>query len=509
LIDENPKIKTLDALAEHLAVLKSQGKKIVHSHGVFDLLHVGHIRHFEEARKMGDVLVVTLTRDDHVNKGPHRPAFPHDVRAQVIAALGAVDYVAVNRWPLSVETIKLLKPDIYVKGPDYKNSGDDVTGGIVSEADTVRSVGGKICFTDDVTFSSSNLLNRYFSSFPAAVEQFLKQFREKYSMQAVREYVESFQRLKVLVLGEAIVDEYVYCDPLGKSAKEPIIAMRYLTKEAYAGGALAIANHVAEFCDQVELLTYVGSQNSQESFIKKNLSSNVRLTTITKANSPTIVKRRYVEKYLVTKLLEIYEMNDAPLSDEEDAALCSALEQKLDEVDVVIVADFGHGLISPRVVQLLSAKAKCLAVNTQMNAANIGYHAISKYARADYVCIHEGEVRLDQRDKTGDLEPLVADLSRRLGCRTVMVTRGKRGTLLYREGEGLSECPALASQIVDRVGAGDAVLAVTALCAADDLPLEMIGFLGNVVGAQAVATVGNSSSVDRVGTLKTVQSLLK
>src|SRR5260221_14385041 len=112
----NTKLKTLEELALILQDLKSRGKIVVHSHGVFDLLHVGHIRHFEQAKQMGDVLIVTITQDQYVNKGPHRPAFPQDVRAEMLAALGMIDYVAINSTPLAVEAIKLLRPDIYVKG---------------------------------------------------------------------------------------------------------------------------------------------------------------------------------------------------------------------------------------------------------------------------------------------------------------------------------------------------------------------------------------------------------
>src|SRR3989304_6298329 len=138
-MSHNTKIRDLDELAHCIRDLKTTGKKVVLAHGVFDMLHVGHIRHLEQAKQMGDVLVVTLTPDKYVNKGPNRPAFPQELRTEVIASLGIVDYVAVNRWPLSVETIKLLKPDIYAKGQDYKAAEKDITGGIVPEMEAVQA----------------------------------------------------------------------------------------------------------------------------------------------------------------------------------------------------------------------------------------------------------------------------------------------------------------------------------------------------------------------------------
>src|SRR6266705_1601825 len=117
---EDSKICDLNELASRLNDLRTQGKKIIHCHGVFDLCHVGHIYHLKEAKSMGDVLIVTLTPDRWVNKGPDRPAFSDGLRAEVLAALDVVDYVAVNKWPTAVETIKLLRPAVYVKGPDYE-----------------------------------------------------------------------------------------------------------------------------------------------------------------------------------------------------------------------------------------------------------------------------------------------------------------------------------------------------------------------------------------------------
>ena len=155
----NPEVKNLEELAKLLSSSRAEGKKIVLCHGVFDLLHIGHIRHLEQAKRLGDILVVTVTPDKYVNKGPHRPAFPEDLRAETIAALDCVDYVVINKWPTAEETIQLLKPDIYVKGAEYRDASRDYTRKIIEEEAAVKSIGGEIAFTDDITFSSSSLIN--------------------------------------------------------------------------------------------------------------------------------------------------------------------------------------------------------------------------------------------------------------------------------------------------------------------------------------------------------------
>lgn len=177
--------------------------------------------------------------------------------------------------------------------------------------------------------------------------------------------------------------------------------------------------------------------------------------------------------------------------------------------DVVIVVDFGHGMLSAEAVDVLCGKSRFLAVNAQSNAGNLGYHTISRYSRADYVCMAENEMRLEARDRGGDLRSIVIGVSDRLRCRQVAVTRGNLGCLCFGNGEGFFEAPALTRNVVDRVGAGDAFLSLTAPCVAQGAPMEVVGFLGNVVGAQAVATVGNRTPVERVPLIKHIQSLLK
>src|SRR5581483_9911394 len=120
-----------------------------------------------------------------------------------------------------------------------------------------------------------------------------------------------------------------------------------------------------------------------------------------KAGSPTIVKRRYVDDK-VHKLIEIYEMDDSLLAGANEDVFCAELKAQLADHDVAVVADFGHGLITNRGVDILSGAPTFLAVNTQINAANRGFHTISKYSRADYISLHEGEIRLDKRSREAD-----------------------------------------------------------------------------------------------------------
>lgn len=508
LLSAPGKVKPLDELLEILDSLRDD-KKIVLCHGVFDLLHIGHIRHFEQARQMGDILVVTLTPDRYVNKGPQRPAFTERLRAESIAALSCVDYVAINTWPTAVDTIRLLKPHVYAKGSEYADPTLDVTGKIVDEKETVESVGGELAFTYDVVFSSSHLINRYLRPFSDEVAEYLSEFSKRSTVDEVVRYLRGARSLKVAVVGEAIIDEYHYCTAMEKSAKEPILAARYVSAETFAGGVLAVANHIAGFCDEVTVVTTLGEDRSREEFIRENLSPNVDPRFIYKKNSPTIVKRRYIEAYLLQKLFEMYEINDEELPEDQDAALCSELSNVVRDHDVIIVVDYGHGMLTRNAINLLCEQAPFLAVNTQDNAANRGFNTISRYPRADHVCLAAREIALEERDRRGDVEGMMLKVAQKVRYGHMIVTLGKEGSICYNEREGFIRVPAFTDHVVDRIGAGDAVISITSLCLAQNAPIEITGFVGNAVGAQAVGIIGNRTPIEPVSLFKYIESLLK
>jgi bifunctional ADP-heptose synthase (sugar kinase/adenylyltransferase) len=311
------------------------------------------------------------------------------------------------------------------------------------------------------------------------------------------------------VVGDTIIDEYHYCQAMGKSPKELLVTTRYLREEAFAGGVLACANHVAGFCDRVDLVTCLGRQETREEFIRHHLRSNISPTFFFREDTPTIVKRRYVEPAFLSKMFEVCFLDDRPLPAPLEYEVAEHLRRILPEYDLVVVADYGHGFLSSTLVQAVAESARFLVVNTQTNSANTGYNLIIKWPRADYVCIDEPEVRLAFRDRFGPLPELVEAVVKVLGSRMVTITRGHLGSLTYRPDSGSYETPVFSREIVDRVGAGDAYLAVTAPCVAAGWPADLVGFVGNAVGALAVRIVGNRSPVEPVTLYKFITALLK
>jgi len=503
------KMKTLNALAKITADLKQKGKRIVHCHGVFDLIHLGHIRHFNLAKKEGDVLVVTLTTDRHVKRGPGRPIFNEHLRAETLASLAITDYVCIIDSPTATECIRTLKPDIYAKGKDYKEKEKDVTGKIYEEEEAVNSVGGRLAFTDDITFSSSSLINEHLDVYPPRTIKYLRAIAKRYSIDLITERLHSLKDLKVLVIGDAIIDQYHYCTPMGKSSKEHLVVNKYVSEESFAGGSLATANNVANVCGKVDLLTALGEKNNFEDFVKSRLSPNITPHFFYRPDISTIIKRRFVSDQARRKLFEICYMKDDYISNEEEAKIAQHLEKTIKSYDLVIASDFGHGLLTKRIRKLICSKARYLALNVQTNSANIGFNLVTKYPRADCVCVDEMELRFATHDKFSDLRTHAKKIYQDLRCKHIIATRGAQGSLCYSRPGGFHETPAFSYSIVDAIGAGDAFFAFVAPCFAKGMPQDLVSFIGNAVGSLAVQIVCNREPVKLVDLVKFITRLLK
>jgi rfaE bifunctional protein nucleotidyltransferase chain/domain len=505
------KIVSLKELGDISSSLKKGGKKIVHCHGVFDLLHPGHLKHFEAAKKFGDVLIVTITDDKHVNKGPGRPIFNETLRAETLAAIQLIDYVAINYNQLAISALEIIQPDFYVKGQEYKNAADDITGGIIDEKNKVEQYGGKLAFTEEIQFSSTKLINRNIDFASDELKSYLELIRQKTSFEKLKSDFDTIAQMKVLVIGDIILDEYTFVDPLGKASKSATITAKKYNSEMYAGGVLAVANHIANFTKKVKLISTYGNNFGKDhlNFIKSKLNPNIEFQGILTEDRPTVLKRRYVDKTFKNKLFELIEIEDAPLSGDIQRQITQKLSEVKDSYDLIVVADFGHGLINDNIVDHLIKTGLFLSVNTQTNSANQGFNLLTKYPKCDFFSIDENESRLAAHDKYSQMSILVRQLLNRTSAKTAAVTLGTKGSLVTKvDSDYIAIAPVLSDEVVDTIGAGDAYLSITSLMAKNGNSPDEIAFVGNAVGAMAVRILGNKSYIEKVPLLKYLKTLL-
>lgn len=444
--------------------------KTVLCHGVFDVLHIGHIKHLTEAKKYGDYLIVSVTADRFVKKGPGRPRFSAEIRKRMLEQLRIVDQVWISDQPTAIGAIKKFRPDFYIKGPDYKNASDDITGGIISERAAVEAYGGQLIITDTEVFSSSELINSHFSLLSDVQKAAVANVRERGGMPAIREVFEQILKLRVLVIGECIMDTYHYVRPQALSSKSPSISAEYVRTEQSYGGAWAITQHVKDFAYVWQIES--GIVHDKERFIDVNTGQ---------------------------RLFEVTHIN------EESKTSCIPADY-----DMQIIADFGHGFLD-----------KCPfpgsdvfgAVNVQTNSSNQGFNLATPWTNKEtkfhnhYLTIDKRELQLAYRDRESEAWQLGLRAHREFD-EPVAVTLGSDGCLLFHE-EQIHRCPAFTDKVIDATGAGDAFFAITSLMMRVGADPMLTAFVGNVFAGLKTSIVGNARAVTKAELMKALEALLK
>lgn len=491
--------------------LKKEGKKIVLCHGVFDLVHPGHVIHFEEAKKMGDILVVSITAAKYVRKGPGRPYFDDEMRLKFLSAIECIDYVMLSEGYTVDDIIECVEPDLYVKGEEYKKAEDDITGKISDEVELVRMHGGDVAYTSGQVFSSTKLINTALPALSEEVKNYMKNFKEKYSLEDVKKIAEQASGLKVLVIGDVIIDKYTYCSVQGLMSKDMGYSARYKSEEAYLGGALAVARHLTTFSEHITLASIIGNEPEVHSRLLHELRDKVDLELECSPVYPTIVKERFImQNEKREELRKLFAINNIPepmvIDEETSERFYKRMDAKIEDYDVVVLCDFGHGLVDKRLMELVERKAKFLALNCQTNSSNYGLNVITKYSRADAFALDQKELKLAYPSYDITEEEALKQLETHLSAEG-WLTRGSKGAFSVLDGQVL-ECPAFTLHVKDTIGAGDAFFAIASLFAAAGAPVEISTFAGNIAGALATNIVGNKESLEKVNVLKYASTLL-
>ncbi|MCC6232609.1 MAG: cytidyltransferase, partial [Verrucomicrobiales bacterium] len=324
--------------------------------------------------------------------------------------------------------------------------------------------------------------------------------------------VDGLRSLKVLVVGDTIFDRYTEVKVQGLTSKNLMLSGRYLQEETQCGGALAVFRHVREFADDVRFFSLLGA----ESWVQEEIARHVPSAADRALREPSfisVVKQRFIEPPVtgkeVRKLFAVNYLDAAPPRREVEDRVLARLREELRGVDVVLLLDFGHGMMLPRVRELIQAEAPFLALNCQTNSNNHGFNIINRqYARADAFTLDEQELILAcgrrHVEYPVELETLRAHLQARCGW----LTRGGVETLGLNGRDPVCACPPLETDVVDTIGAGDAFFSVVALAAARGLPLPLSTFLGQLAGAQAVRIVGNRRPISKQTLVQGGMSLL-
>lgn len=497
------KIVGIDELVAVREDLRRQGKVVVHCHGCFDIVHPGHIRYLRFAREQGDCLVVTVSGDRVVGKGHDRPYIGEQLRAENLAAFEFVDWVSIDHNSWAGPALAALRPDIYVKGKEYETSRDPR---FARERELVESQGGAVILSSgDVVYSSTAILGRFRDRFALEAEK-IRAFCRRHRLVAaeLEALVRRFNDLRVLVLGDAIVDRYVHCDVVSVAEESPVLNVHELSEEHYVGAAGLIARQCVMLGAHATLLTALGDSREATEFRERLAEAGVEVQAVEEKNRQVYVKTRFLSDG--QKVFKVNRGPYAPLSSVASREMEAELNRVAPGHDAVVASDFGYGLFSSGLVEAVSALPG-QGTPYYVNVSQTSAASLLRFRGAAAATPTESELRLAFSDHESGLSNLASRFYQRTGDRRLTITLGKRGAVVFEppppDGGRLESeyLPACAAHPVDTVGAGDVFLTTAALAELAGGTMAQGLFLAMVVAGLHVERLGNDP-VDLGGLLR-------
>lgn len=503
------KIFSSKELSKEIKKLKKNGKKTALLHGVFDILHVGHINYFEEIKKFSDKLVVSVTSDKFVNKGPGRPMFHINERIKILSKIDLIDFIVISNSETAVKVIKDIKPNFYAKGKDYKIKKNDITKNIYKEIKAIKSVGGKFITTQTPMHSSTKIINEETNFLSEKLKDYLKNIAKENLKKKYLQLLKQKINKKILIIGEPIIDVYNYVQIQGKSSKNNILSSKHISTSEFGGGSILVTNILKEFISKIDFLTF--SNNHNETYVKKFLNDKkIKLKKIKDRNCKYIIKKRFIDKYSKNRLYQINYNDDFLLTNKSGSKISNFLEKNSKLYDFIIIFDFGHNLITNDVVKTLKKLNKKTFINCQSNSSNFGFNLINKYSKANTISMDEQEFRLSVQDKNSSIKQLIKQNKKFIkNFKNFIITMGKYGSYHISKNSSLY-CPTVYSSFEDTTGSGDVFFSIyIALKISNKFSDEEICLISHIAAGLHANKVGNDKIFDLRSLYKSLELVLK
>lgn len=487
---------------EQVKFLVEQGrklnKKIVLCNGHYNVIHPGHLRFLDFAKSKGDILIASVQSDEELKTASQQVSqpevdsyFTQEERARGVAGLEIVSGVYLIQDSV-LELISEIMPDFYIKGREFEEKQETIK----EEISAVKRSGGKVVFSSgDLAYSRLNVQRGLVTEKEKRLESF-QAICNKYGVdiQALRGKIKDFRSLSFLVVGDTIVDQFVGCDALGVSSEAPVLAIRELNSQQFAGGAAIVAKHLRSLGAEVDFVSVIGKDEVGK-FVRNDLNKfGVNAHLVEDCDRPTTFKIRYMVEE--QKILRVSRLKQSDVIAKIEEKVLKHIAAKIEGVDGVIVSDFVYGVITNRLlenIQSLCQQHKVKLFGDLQCSSQIG--DVSKFTGFDLITPTEKEARIALADQTSGLERLARDLMKKTECKNLAITLGSQGVLNYTSNKGTNFSseffPALESHAVDVAGAGDTMLAGYALGLTSGLNIFESSALGSCLAAIAVSRIGN------------------
>jgi rfaE bifunctional protein kinase chain/domain len=483
------KIKTREELRALIGNFPRQ-RKVIMCHGAFDLVHPGHVRHLLYARSKADVLIASLTCDAWIQKSEFRPFVPQDLRAMNLAALEVVDYVIIDQSPTPIENIRYLRPDYFAKGYEYREGR--IPPRTQEEIDTLSAYGGEMIFTPgDVVFSSSKFIER---CKPRLATEKLATLMdaEGVSFASLRQALRRCRGRRVHVVGDTIVDSYVYCAPISSaSAKTPTLSVRFEREVSYAGGAAVVSKHLRAAGAEVVFSTVLGNDEMKDFILADLGRCGIECRPVVDPTRVTTQKTAFIASGY--RVLKYDRVDNRPVVgrvlDELQETFASS------QPDGFVFSDFRHGIFNRVTIPALTERLPRGPLRVADSQVASRWGNILEFRGFDLITPNEREARFALADQDSVVRPLALELYRQAGCKLLILKLGERGTITYRHASddvrSFFTLDSFADDVADAVGAGDALLAYATLALTAGHGPVIASILGNLAAGVACEHDGN------------------
>ena len=475
------KIKTAEELREILGT-PPRTDRVIMCHGVFDVVHPGHVRHLLYAKSKASILVASLTADRHISKGQYRPHVPQDLRALNLAAFEMIDYVLIDHNATPIENLKTVQPDFFAKGYEYTEG--ELPPKTQEEKDVVESYGGQIIFSPgDIVYSSSALIE--LAPPQIGQEELLNLMGgEGLSFDDLRDTLDKMHGKRVHVVGDTIVDSYTQCAMIGGQTKTPTMSVLFESKTDFVGGAGIVAKHLKAAGADVVFSTVLGDDDLKDFVLQDLEDFGVECDAAIDDTRPTVNKNAIVAGGY--RLLKIDTLDNSSISDKILARLCASIAET--DAGAVVFSDFRHGVFNRRTVQKLTNVIPKNTFKAADSHVASRWGNITEFRGFDLITPNEREARFALADQDSGIRPLASDIHDAADCELLILKLGERGILTSRskDHESLDSffvLDSFAENVVDTVGAGDALLAYSTLA----MKVSNNPVIATILGAIAAA----------------------
>jgi len=492
------KVMSRAELLERREAARREGRTVVQCHGCFDIVHPGHVRHLRHAATLGDILLVTITADAVMNKGTGRPLFPQELRAENLAALDCVDWVAVNPDATAEELLELVRPDVYIKGREYEFNNDPR---FAAERAAVERHAGRVVFSSgDVVFSSTALVSameQREDPFHAGLQRLIAS--HELTPARLDRVIDSFKGRRIAVFGETITDTYITCDRPEIAGEAPVMSLRPLEHVSYDGGSAIIARHLAAMGARPVLVTALPATPGAEAMRQRLAVEGVEVRWV-EIDGPMLEKQRFLVG--AQKVMKLDLVRPLALDATQRNQWITLARRTAADCEAAVIADFGNGLLAGRVLVETTAAVRP-AVRILAGDTSGRRSGLMQMRQMDLLCPTEAELRNALHDYDASLNAVVWRLLDETQTKAAFVTMGADGLISFERAHGAEtsgwatrvrgeHVPALTPWAVDALGCGDALLSAALLTLTVGGSYTDAAVLGSVAASAEAARLGNA-----------------